>query len=169
MKNNVIKTVALILCLVSVVCFVTACGNKAPRGYVKSIEFDLIECDEIGVVKMKTNLPTGTELSIRVVNGSKNCDVTADATVQLIENEKYIISQPIKDKDGKYLTDGTYTAFVQTKSASEQPEKVQSELGAKCESLTGGNVYADDDGKFAKVIRSFIIENGKYKDGKKSD
>lgn len=166
MKNRIVKIISFMLCLVAVVSFVTACGKKAPQGHIEKIEFNLVECDDIGIVKMQTNLPIGTELTFRFVNGVMNCDLTIDAKVEMVGKEKYIVSQPAKDKDGKYLADGTYNVFVQTKPAAEQPEKIQKELGTKCESLTGGNVYANEGGKFAKVIRSFTVENGKFKENK---
>lgn len=172
MKNKIIKMVSLLLCLVAVVSFVTACGKKPtsnPQGYIKNIKFKLVECDDIGIVKMETDLPIGTEVSIRFVNGALNCDLTIDAAVEMVGKDRYIISQPAKDKDGKYLADGTYNVFVQTKPAEDQPEKVQKELGAKCESLTGGNVFVNESGKFAKVLRSFIVENGKFKDNSKKE
>ncbi|MGN0113990.1 MAG: hypothetical protein ACI396_01540 [Acutalibacteraceae bacterium] len=163
MKNKIIKIISFMLCLVAVVSFVTACGKKTPQGHIEKIEFNLVECDDIGIVKMQTNLPIGTELTIRFVNGEKNCDLTIDAAVEMVGKERYVVSQPAKDKDGKYLSDGTYNVFVQTKPAKQQPEKIQQELGTKCESLTGGNVYADENGKFAKVLRSLVVENGKFK------
>lgn len=172
MKNRIIKAVALLICLAATVSFVTACGDKEQKGNNKSnatyrsIEFKLVECDDIGILKMQTNLPIGTELTVRMVSGSKNIDTSTDAVVELIDKERYIVSQPVKDKDGKFLPDGKYTSFIQTKPAAEQPEKIQNELGTKCESLTGVNVYADSNGKFAKVLRAFVIENGKFKDGK---
>lgn len=171
MKNRIFKVISFMLCLVAVVSFVTACGGQSTKtpssqGQVKNIEFKLVECDDIGIVKMQTNLPIGTELSIRFVNGVTKCDLTVDAAVEAVGKEKYIVSQPVKDDDGKYLSDGTYNVFVQTKPASDQPESVQQQLGTRCESLTGGNVYADENGRFAKVLRSFIVENGKFKDNK---
>ena len=169
MKNNVIKIISFMLCLVAVVSFVTACGKKTPsRGHIDKIEFNLVESDDIGILKMQTNLPVGTELTVRFVNGATKCDLTIDAAVEMVGKERYIISQPAKDKDGKYLADGTYNAFIQTKPAAEQPEKIQQELGTKCESLTGGNVYVDENGRFAKVLRSFVVENGKIKENNPS-
>ena len=168
MKNNIIKIISFMLCLVAVVSFVTACGKEAQKGHIDKIEFNLVESDDIGILKMQTNLPVGTELTVRFVNGATKCDLTIDAAVEMVGKERYIISQPAKDKDGKYLADGTYNAFIQTKPAAEQPEKIQQELGTKCESLTGGNVYVDENGRFAKVLRSFVVENGKIKENNPS-
>lgn len=173
MKNKIIKIIAMLLCLTAVVSFVTSCrDNKkssSNTSYVKSITFDFVPCDEIGVMKMKTNLPVGTLLTFRFINGPKKCDLTVDGDVQLIGNEKYIISKPAKDKDGNYLSDGTYTVTVTTKYATEQPQKVQEELGTKGEGLTGGHVYGTNGQRIAKILKVFAVKDGKFTDSVDSE
>lgn len=162
MKKSLFSIVCIMLCFAMIFCFVGCGQTKTNTTKRSAINFDLEQTDSQQVVKVKTNLPENTLVSIQIANKSFNCVQQAKVTKDGKDN--VIVSNVIKDENGNKIKDGTYVAVFTSELPSKQPEDVRKIIGEKGEKLTGVNIYEKDGELITRKITNFKVEDGIFKD-----